>query len=610
MSKGGRIAFWISFPIITVFTVFLLTFWLDIAKVPLFVIILHIVFIATYIPIRVFLRNKKFFVRALPTICLVAAILITNLANSPVVERKSIAYYSNPTPTEVLHLANGDVRGVCNEDQSVQMYAGIPYAKAPIGELRWKEPQDVENWEGVLDASYFQSKSMQDKDNYVIDSVLAMYAEKGWHPDFKERRSEPMSEDSLYLNIWRPNNDKKNLPILFFIHGGSLKSGSSSFEDYNGEEVAKKDVIMITITYRLGIFGYFAHPSLKEESPNHTTGNYGLLDQIKALEWVNKNASYIGGDKNNITIAGESAGSSSVSAICSSPLAKGLFKRAIGESSSLVLKTPPHTYRTYQDAVDMGEKIMKEFNCKNIADMRKLSASELMKTQYLNTSMTLDGYALTMNPYEVYLAKENNEEALLNGFNVLEGDAFVIPQYLLSPTDKGNIKSRLEEEFGKEFAERIYDSYKDKIEKDAFGAFNEIFSVYWFMHPHYSWTNLAVNNGETVYKYQFTKENGFYGTYHSGEMIYCFGNVKKSPYDYRYNQDDINLSETMLSYWTNFAKCGDPNGENLPTWSTYNSDSRLMELGENIGPIKDRYEVLYKIFDDYIDYRLAHPKSK
>lgn len=610
MSKPGKIIFWISFPLTVIFTCFILMFYLDLANVSLLILISHLVAVAIYIPIRIILRNKRFYLRALPTIILGIVTVILIGLTKPTTAYKSAVKYSNPTFTEVMHLQNGDVQGVITKDEKVEVYAGIPYAKAPIGDLRWKEPQDVEDWQGVKKCTHFAAKSMQKAEDHVTDTLVDIYASKGWYPNYVQKIDEPISEDSLYLNIWKPAGNKENLPILVYIHGGSLTSGSAAFDDYNGEEMARKDVIMITIQYRLGIFGYFAHPDLQKESPNHTTGNYGLLDQIKALEWINKNASCFGGDKNNITIAGESAGSSSVSAICSSPLAKGLFKRAIGESSSVVVKTPPHTYRTIEKAVDTGKKIMKEMNCSNIDEMRSLSASKLLSTSFTNSSMTLDGYALTKDPYEVYLAKENNEEALLNGYNVLEADAFVVPSFLLNPTNKDNIKDRLKDEFGETFAEKIYKAYENEINEDAFAAFNEIFSVYWFMHPHYSWTKLAVDNGVNVYKYQFTKENNYYGTYHSGEMIYCYGNVKNSPYSYRYNQSDIDLSEKMLTYWANFAKTGNPNGDGLPTWERFNDNSDMIELGETIKTIKDRYQKLYPIIDDYIDWRISNPKQE
>ena len=609
MSKPGKIIFWISFPLTAIITLLLLIFYLDLANGPLAIFILSMIAFVLMASIRIILRHKKFVIRMIPTLAFILTIAILLPFAKPSLKTKSVAYYDNPVKTEVLTLQNGQVQGLFNEDKTVEIYGGIPYAEAPVGELRWKEPVDKKNWDGVLDCTNFGPRAMQNDNSAVVNSLVDLYAEKSWHPDFKEGHIEPMSEDCLNLTMWKPAGDVSNLPILVYIHGGSLTSGAASFEDYNGEEVAKKGVIMINIQYRLGIFGYFAHPDLAKESPNGTTGNYGLLDQIKALEWVNNNASYFGGDKNNITIAGESAGSSSVSAICSSPLASGKFKRAIGESSSVVVKRAPHTFRKYEDAIKMGQDIMSEMKCSSVEEMRKLDASKLLSSKYTNSSMTVDGYALTKTPYEVYMAHENNETELLNGFNVKEADAFVVPQYLLNPTNKNNIHERLVETFGDVFALLIEEAYKDKIEKDAFSAFNEIFSVYWFMYPHHSWTNMALKNGVKVYRYQFTKENGYYGTYHSGEMIYCYGNVKKSPYDYRYNDSDVKLSETMLTYWTNFVKNGNPNSEGLENWPLFtNKDPYMMELGNNVGPIKDPYGDLYPIIEAFIDSQIINGK--
>ena len=250
---------------------------------------------------------------------------------------------------------------------------------------------------------------------------------------------------------------------------------------------------------------------------------------------------------------------------------------------------------------------MKEFKCSSIEELRKIPASKLVNTKYGNSGMTLDGYALTKHPYEVYKDGENNEEVLLNGYNVKEGDAFCVPTYLFNPTNKKNIKARLVDNFDEGTAEELYNYYKAAIDKDAFSTFNEVFSVYWFIQPHHSWSNMAVSNGTPVYRYQFTKENGFHGTYHAGEMIYAYGNVKNCKYDYRYNKDDLKLSETMLSYWSNFAKTGDPNGEGLPTWSLYSGDGDgVMELGKNVGKIDDRYLGVYPIIDRYIEKLLEN----
>ena len=416
---------------------------------------------------------------------------------------------------------------------------------------------------------------------------------------FIEERSE---ESGLNLNIWRPS-EGTNLPILVYIHGGSLTSGSGSYEDYNGESIAKHGVIMITIQYRLGIFGYFAHEDLKNESPNHTTGDYGLVDQIFALKWINNNAANFGGDKMKITIAGESAGSSSVSALCSSPLATGLFRYAIGESSSLVMKVPPHTYRTQEKAYEVSANILKEFKCKSVADLRKIPAKKLVKTKYSNSEMMLDGYALPKDPYQVYLDGENNEEALLNGYNVKEADAFVIPQYLLSPTNKKNIKGRIAGQMDEETASKLCELYKVEIERDAFTTLNDIMSVYWFIMPHHSWSNMALQSakGTKVYRYQFTKENGYHSTYHSGEMIYAYGNLGLSTRQFAYDQSDYDLQDVMVNYWVNFVKTGDPNGTGLPIWNEYkNNGDPVMELGENLGEIPDKYLKTYEIIDEYL----------
>ena len=609
VKKKHHIVFWILFPITWLIISALLVFYYDLANGPFFLFIIQIIILVLFFAIRVLLRNRKALIRLLSWICFVALTIVAISFNKPAIVKKSAAYYTNPEKiSEVLELNEGKVQGFYNQDKSVKVYAGIPYAKAE----RWKEPKAY-IWENTLDGTYFGPKSMQPISNPISDTLVDIYSEKGWHPNFKMKPIQERSEDSLYLNIWRPNNNDTNLPILMYIHGGSLTTGASSYEDYNGESMAKLGVIMITIQYRLGVFGYFAHPDLKEESQNETghatTGNYGLLDQIFALKWINENAANFGGDKNNITIAGESAGSSSVSAICTSPLAKGLFKRAIGESSSIAIKVAPHTYRSEEDAYKVSEKILKEFNCKTIDELRKVKAETLVNTKHKNPSMMMDGYALNKDPYQVYLDKENNEEALLNGYNVKEADAFVVPTFLLSPTNGSNIKARLSKYFGPEFGPKIYDLYKPKIEQDAFSAFNEIISVYWFIQPHHSWSNLALNNDVKVYRYQFTKENGYHATYHSGEMVYCYGNIKRQNRPYAYHESDYKLEKIMLNYWANFVKTGNPNGGDLPNWAPYLTNGDVMELGDNVGPIKDEYLALYDLLDQFFDSGYQVPED-
>ena len=598
--KKKHIAFWIIFPIGWTLLSALLIFYFDLANGPLVFFVFELVFLVALFVLRVLFRDKKKWVH----LTIWGSFILLTISNmgfaQPSTRKFDATFSDNPTKVEdVLHLNEGDVQGYYNKDKTVKIYAGIKYAKAE----RWKEPEAF-TWDGVRDGRYFGPQSMQPKSNSLVNSVIDIYSEKSWHPNYLMKPVQERSEeDGLNLNIWRPT-EGTNLPILVFIHGGSLTNGSGASIDYNGESVAKKGVIMITIQYRLGVFGYFAHPDLKIESPNNTTGNYGLLDQIFALKWINQNAANFGGDKTKITIAGESAGSSSVSALCTSPLAKDLFRYAIGESSSLVMKKPPHTYRTPEKAFEVSKNILKEFKCKSIEELRKVPAEKLVKTKFSNSEMMLDGYALNDDPYNVYKAGNNNEIALLNGYNVKEADAFVVPNNLLSLPNKKNIKDKLTAYFGnEECAQKLCDLYKDDIEEDAFSALNTIMSVYWFIMPHHVWSNMAVASPKTskVYRYQFTKENGYYGTYHSGEMIYAYGNLSLSPRQFAYDESDYKLQDTMLNYWVNFVKNGDPNGEGLPTWEEYKTNTDpVMELGENVGKIQDIYLKTYEILDEYL----------
>ena len=271
--KTKDILFWIFFPIISLLITGLLVFYLDLANGPLFFFILEIIVLVAAITMRIILRHKRFVIRMIPLLSVIIVNIILLPLAQPSVERKRATFHSDFEKTEVLTLKNGKIQGAYNKDKSVRIYAGVPYAKPPVDDLRWKEPQELDNWEGVKDCTYFAPRSMQVDQNAVISSLVDMYAEGGWHPDYHMHPLQDMSEDSLYLNIWRPNTNETNLPILMFIHGGSLTGGSSAYVDYNGEAMAKKGVIMITIQYRLGVFGYFAHEELEKESANNTTGN-------------------------------------------------------------------------------------------------------------------------------------------------------------------------------------------------------------------------------------------------------------------------------------------------------------------------------------------------
>ncbi len=492
--------------------------------------------------------------------------------------------------TDVISVTGGEIRGIYNKEGTVQIYAGIPFAAPPVGDLRWKEPQPVIPWDGILEADHFMPMPMQKETGRVFNFLMNLYT----HSKNDRTYGGPMSEDCLYLNVWKPAKEapQGGWPVLVYIHGGSLMSGQSWYEKYDGENLSKNGIIVVNIEYRTGIFGYFADKELAAESKHGTTGNYGLLDQIKALEWVHNNIAAFDGDISNITIAGESAGSSSVNALCASPLTKGYFKRAIGESSSVIQKTPPHTFRTMKAALEMGDDIKKEFKCKNIAELRSLPASKLIKTKYSNNSMCVDGYALPETPYEIYAKGLNHEEALLNGFNKREGFGFAF----FTKVNKKNIHSLLEPSF-KNRTDEFLAKYGSKNNKQLKALYTDAFSVVCFTYPHDCWTKTVVAQGRPVYEYYFSRENKEIGTNHSGELIYAYKNVPRTK---NYTERDYELEEIMSSYWLNFVKYGNPNGNDtkgnkLPEWKdSFESGGLLMEIGDTCGMVEDPFGYMYE----------------
>ena len=503
------------------------------------------------------------------------------------------------TPAQIISVTGGQIRGIMNQDNTVEIYAGIPFAAPPIGDLRWKEPQPVIPWDGILEADHFAPMAMQTESGRIYNSLMNMYT----HSKSDRTYKGPMSEDCLYLNVWKPA-DASNptssitsspLPVLVYVHGGTLLTGQSWYQKYDGENLARNGIIVVTIAYRVGVFGYFADEQLAAESPNHTTGNYGLLDQIKALEWVHNNIAAFGGDPNNVTIAGESAGSSSVNALCASPLTKGFFRRAIAESSSVIQPTPPHTFRTMKDALKMGEDIKKEFKTADITELRKIPAEKLIKTKFKNSSMTVDGYALPQTPYEIYTAGLNHEEALMHGFNAREGFGFTF----FTKVTKKNLASLLESTF-KERTQEFITAHQPKTNKQAKQLYSDVFSAVCFTYPHDCWTKMIESQGKPVYEYYFTRENGEIGTNHSGEMIYAYRNV---PCTKNYTTRDYELEEIMSSCWLNFVKTGNPNGSDtkgtpLPQWqTTQESNGLLLEFGDTCSMIEDPYRYIYEYLE-------------
>ena len=557
---------------------------------------------------RCFLADKGFLSSKVKLITwgLFIGILCANyLLTSPPYKNVPAVDNKNPDVTEVVHVAQGDLTGVYNADHSVKVYAGIPYAKPPVGELRFKEPQAPEGWDSVRACDAFGPVAMQPRSDTLYDSLSHIL---GWH-DYQVKLGdeyiEPMSEDCLYLNVFAPEDmGDEPLPVIFYIHGGSLTTGQSSYTEYRGEDLAKRGVIFVNFAYRLGVFGYYTADDLKEESPNNTTGNYGLLDQIAALNWVKDNIAAFGGDPDRITIAGESAGSSSVNAICVSPLTEGLFNYAIAESSGILAYKPFHTFRDYSEAIEQGDMVREEFKAKSSMELRDIPAEELVKTASNQSAMTVDGYAIVEQPYLTYEKGENHEKALLNGFNAKEADAFNLGikataenyEELLAE-DLGDYASDMAKVVPPDSPQRDQHFIVDAM-GDAKGALNQAYSAIWFSYSHYLWNNYMVKQGKPAYEYYFTKTNNSLSNYHAGEIPYAYGNLWRHPG--LYNEDDYKLSDMMQQYFVNFAKTGDPNGEGLPKWEARTvGNNQLLQLDTEIKMTEDPNEKLYDIIDKY-----------
>ena len=543
------------------------------------------------------LKEKKGLIRFLSFAVFLALSFLIYRVSYPPYQRIPAVDVKDPVVTGVVTVSEGDLTGVFNEDQSVEVYAGIPYAKPPVGELRWREPEDPDPWEGVRSCDHFAPKFMQAEKSTLWDSLvdLVIYNNFSWF-DPSDNYREAMSEDALYVNIWKPAGEVTDCPVLFYVHGGSLQSGSPSYSQYNGEAYAKRGIVFVDFAYRLNVFGYFSDESLATESENGTTGNYGLLDQIRALSWVHDNIAAFGGDPSNITIAGESAGSSSVNALCVSPLAKGLFRRAIGESSGIAVNKPYHTFRPIEDALEMKTEVYDMFGAGSLADLRDLDAKTLVKAVGEYNSMTVDGYAIPDQPAEIYRRGENNEEALLSGYNGSEAYVFTI---MGTKVTKENYLEMLTEHF-EDSAEEIAVLYPaGEQPKDQY---NTVMGAAWFAYSHYTWSRLLAAEGRPVYEYCFSRKNKGLSDNHAGELPYFYGNLDTMPQNY--TDWDYTLSDTIMDYIENFVRTGDPNGAGLPTWEDFSAaPTKVLRFQDEIAMTEDPYLPLYEILDESQGYK-------
>jgi para-nitrobenzyl esterase len=471
--------------------------------------------------------------------------------------------------------ANGVVQGI-TAASGVREFRGIPFAAPPVRENRWRPPQPAKSWTGVRLADRFADQCMQAR---VFGDMMF--------------RNSGVSEDCLYLNVWSPAGAAANagLPVLVYYYGGGFVAGDGSEPRYDGESMAKRGIVAVTLSYRLGTFGFFSHPELTAESPNHASGNYALMDQTAALRWVRDNIAAFGGDPKRVTIAGESAGSFAVSAQMASPLAKGLFAGAIGESGAFYSTNRPISPRA--ETEQNGVKFAQSVGAKSLADLRALSATEILEASgrpgAIRFNMNVDGYFFPKPPAEIFAAAEQSKVPLLAGWNTQEGNARSLLQETPTPENTMAVFTRL-------FKDRAADAAKvfpTSTPEEATASLTEIASAQFIAYSTWKWLDEhARTSGKPVYRYLYarprppTVETGVTpnlaggvtrgaanttpappatGAVHSAEIEYAMGNLPLN-HVFAWTPDDYKVSATMQEFFANFIKKGDPNGPGVPTW--------------------------------------------
>jgi para-nitrobenzyl esterase len=488
--------------------------------------------------------------------------------------------------------ANGVLEGVVSADGKVRAFKGIPFAAPPVGPLRWKPPQPPAPWTGVRKAVEFGPHCMQGR---IYDDMIF--------------RDAGPSEDCLYLNLWLPANPPPGkLPVMVWIHGGGFAAGASSEPRQDGGNLSKLGVLVVSLNYRLGILGFFVHPELTKESGHNASGNYGLLDQVAALEWVKKNIATFGGDPDNVTIFGESAGSMSVSALVASPLAKGLFHRAIGESGAC---WGNHVSKSREEAESAGVKFAESaFGTSSLEALRAKSAQEILdaslKPHTERSWPDVDGYFMPEDCNSIYAAGKQSRVPLLAGWNKDEGSykAFFDKE----PPTLDNYVARAKVLFGNN-ADAFLKVYSAKTDAEAKRAAQDYEGDQFIAFSTWKWLDMQLKTGKSkVFRYEFDQTLPLAagvapGTEptapHASDIEFVFRVL--SSRDLPWRPEDQQVSELMAAYWTNFAKTGDPNGANLPHWPAYDSQNhyQVMHLTPKPAPApdshRDRYEFLERL---------------
>ena len=478
----------------------------------------------------------------------------------------AVAQLESDDAPPVAATANGMLEGTVRS--GVRIFRGIPYAQPPVGDLRWKAPQPVANWDGTQKADAFGPRCMQ----------RAFFSDMIFHSD-------GMSEDCLYLNVWTPaRSADEALPVLVYFYGGGLFTGDGSENRYNGESMAREGIVSITVNYRLNIFGFLAHPELTEESGYGASGNYGFLDQAAALAWINENISAFGGDPDRVTIAGESAGSVSVSAQMVSPLSKHLIAGAIGSSGSLMgtLRAEPMAAGEAK-----GTAFGETMEAASLEKLRAIPSDELLEATArmspVHFTAVIDGYFFPKTPEEIFAAGEQSQVPLLLGWNSLEqGYQGVLGAN--EPTPE-NYQKVIKERYG-DHAEKILSVYSGQTREQVIAAATDLAGDQFTGFSTWKWADMhsKTGGGQPVYRYMYArprpatrdgKTPAAEGAVHSAEIEYAMGNLPTNRV-YDWQPEDYRVSTIFQGYYANFVKTGDPNGSSLPEWPTLNNRPERM----------------------------------
>lgn len=481
-----------------------------------------------------------------------------------------------PPDAPMVRLDNGQVKGV--RSGAVVAFLGVPYAQPPVDGLRWRDPQPVRHWNGIRNATQKSAACYQSPSR-----LFGPYTD-----EFLNQA--PVSEDCLYLNVWTPGADTKGRPVLVYIHGGGFGSGSASMPIYDGAKLAGRGVVVISINYRLGVFGFMAHPELTRESGHGTSGNYGLLDMIAALKWVRSNVARLGGNPDDVTISGESAGAAAVNDLIVAPAAKGLFQRAVAVSGSGM----GVNMRTLEKAEGYGVELAQRVGAGSIADLRKLSPAQLQEASYVpppksgkNASMPEirfapndDGVVVKGDPGAGSTPIVSNVP-LMTGFNADEGTVFGVPK---SPADfEEFVKNR----YG-DFADRFLALYPHSTTSEIDHSIKEI-SRDRYMANLLVWARERVrSSGQAVYPYLYDHPypaatgGAAFGAFHTASVPYLFGNLGMGPR--KFTDKDVTVSRQLQDYLIAFMQHGSPATPSSP-WARFSpDDSLVMGLGDTLGP--------------------------